>query len=79
MTPIHFYKGLRTLFGIRNGGNRYLCQTGLKMGRIELDINRFDEWLYEQCGEYGSSAGSMEDVVDEKYGSGAVSFIKKYM
>jgi len=41
-----------------------------------LDINKFDDWLRCQFGEYEKEGMSMQDVITAKYGEAVTKYIK---
>lgn len=73
-------KGLKDYFGI-SYPNTYFDKTmSLLSGKITLDVIALDDWLHKQWGEYESDLGvSMSELITEKYGAGAHSFVKRYM
>jgi len=49
------------------------------MQRITIDIYKLDDYLHKVHGEYEDEGKSMQDVVFENYGQGAVEVIENLM
>jgi hypothetical protein len=45
--------------------------------RPVIDVFKFDDWLHEQFGNYEDDGKSMNDLINEKYGKGAVGLVKE--
>lgn len=72
-------KGLRKHFDIRNP-NAYFDKTlSLLTRTVTLDILALDDWLHEQHGNYEDNGKSMNNIIEEKYGTAAIAFVNQYM
>ncbi|GHV71798.1 hypothetical protein AGMMS49928_25360 [Spirochaetia bacterium] len=45
--------------------------------RTVIDVFKFDDWLHEQHGNYEDDDKCLNDIINEKYGKGAVNLIKE--
>jgi hypothetical protein len=52
----------------------YLMIAARKPG---IDVFKFDDRLHEQHGNYEDDGKCMNDIINEKYGEGAVSLVKE--
>jgi hypothetical protein len=43
--------------------------------RPVIDVFKFDDWLHKQHGNYEDDGKCMNDIINDKYGKGAVSLI----
>ena len=77
-----YFAGMKKHFGFKQGSNQFIDVQMLQLdtSRIRIDVCKFDDWLHEQFGEYEEVRGqSMAELIEERYGREARSFVQRLL